>query len=129
MTTDYKELAVWKQSRELVKEIYQATRALPREETFGLTSQMRRAAVSISSNIAEGKGRYSQKELVQFLYKSRGSLTELETQIYIANDLDYIDETNKKNLLSKLTRVNQLLNGLIRRFQGEIHFREQSGDR
>jgi len=71
MTTDYKELAVWKQSRELIKEIYRATRTFPREEIFGLTSQMRRAAVSISSNIAEGKGRYSQKELVQFLYKSR----------------------------------------------------------
>jgi four helix bundle protein len=87
MSTDYKELAAWKRAMDLVREVYRCTRSFPREEVFGLTSQMRRAAVSVPSKIAEGKGRYSRKELVQFLYEERGSLMELETQICIACDL------------------------------------------
>lgn len=120
MSTDYKELAAWQTAMQLVRDIYSCTRLFPRDELFGLSSQMRRAAVSVPSNIAEGKGRYSQKELLQFLYKSRGSLMELETQICIANDLGYIDEFARRGLTSTLLRVTQLLNGLIRRFQGEI---------
>ena len=79
MSTDYKELAAWQRSMDLVREVYLCTRSFPRDELFGLSSQMRRAAVSVPSNIAEGKGRYSRKELIQFLYKARGSLMELET--------------------------------------------------
>jgi hypothetical protein len=70
MSTDYKELAAWQRSMDLVREVYRFTRSFPREELFGLSSQMRRSAVSVPSNIAEGKGRYSRKELIQFLYKS-----------------------------------------------------------
>lgn len=80
----YKDLEVWKQSMVLVTEVHQATGDFPKEELFGLVSQMRRAAVSIPSNIAEGCGRKNTKEYIQFLYISKGSLFELETQIEIA---------------------------------------------
>jgi four helix bundle protein len=124
VSTDYKQLAVWQQAMKLVRERYQCTRLFPRDEVFGLSSQMLRAAVSVPSNIAEGKGRYSQKELVQFLYKSRGSLLELETQICIARDLGYLDDSVGQNLATRTSEVIRILNGLINRFQQEI--REQS---
>jgi four helix bundle protein len=120
MSSDYKDLAAWKQAMELVREIYTVTRSFPREELFGLTSQMRRSAVSIPSNIAEGKGRYSQKELLQFLYKARGSLMELETQVYIARDLGYLDPQVGQCVSAKVLAVARILSGLIKRFQLEI---------
>lgn len=78
---------------------------------------MRRAAVSVPSNIAEGKGRYSQKELVQFLYHARGSLLELETQVSIAHDLEYIDPLQSTRLCAETEELGRILNGLINRFQ------------
>ena len=92
MGSSHKDLVVWKKAMRLVFNTYQYTKRFPREETYGLAAQMRRAAVSIPSNIAEGKGRYSRKELLQFLVNARGSLLELETQIEIARHLDYLDE-------------------------------------
>jgi len=86
----YKDLEVWKQSMVLVTEVHQATGDFPKEELFGLVSQMRRAAVSIPSNIAEGCGRKNTKEYIQFLYISKGSLLELETQIEIAYRLNFL---------------------------------------
>jgi len=120
MSTDYKDLAAWQYAMRLVREVYGCTRSFPREELFGLRSQMRRAAVSIASNIAEGKGRYSQKELLQFLYKARGSLLELETQLCIAHDLAYVDDTGNRALSTSVLAVMRTLNGLIKRFQNEI---------
>src|ERR1700756_6015702 len=90
MSTAFADLRVWQRAMDLAFEVYQSTRAFPREETYGLTSQMRRAAVSIPSNIAEGKGRYSRQELLQFLFHARGSLLELRTQITIARELEYL---------------------------------------
>ena len=87
---------------------------------YGLTSQMRRAAVSVPSNIAEGKGRHSHKELVQFLYRSRGSLLELETQLSISRELDYIDAAAFNRLNEMAGEVGRVLNGLINRFQAQI---------
>ncbi len=81
---------------------------------------MRRAAVSVPSNIAEGKGRYSRKELIQFLYKARGSLMELETQIIIARDLDYLNEGTGQTLSTRTREVTRILNGLINHFQQEL---------
>jgi len=87
MSSSHKDLIVWQRAMQLVVDVYRSTKSFPREETHGLISQMRRAAVSIPSNIAEGKGRYSRKELSQFLLNARGSLLELETQIEIARAL------------------------------------------
>ena len=84
MAGSYKDLRAWKQSMELALEIYRFTENFPKEERYGLTSQLRRAAVSVSSNIAEGKGRCTDKELLLFLHHARGSLLEVETQLLIA---------------------------------------------
>jgi len=86
----YEDLKVWRRAMDLVLQVYRCTRSFPREEIYGLTSQMRRSAVSIPNNIAEGKGRFSRKELLQFLFHARGSLLELRTQIKIARELGFL---------------------------------------
>jgi len=101
----------------LVLEVYRATGSLPRQEIYGLTSQMRRSAVSVPSNIAEGKGRFSRKELLQFLFRARGSLLELQTQIAIARELDFLPARQSDKLTEMADEVGRLLNGLINRFQ------------
>jgi four helix bundle protein len=83
----YRQLAVWQKSMDLAVEVYRCTKSFPNDELFGLTSQMRRASVSVPSNISEGKGRYSRGELVHFLFNARGSLLELQTQITLAGRL------------------------------------------
>jgi len=110
----YSDLEVWQASMDLAMRVYEITRKFPREETYGLTSQLRRAAVSVPSNIAEGKGRSSDKELVQFLNHSRGSLFEIETQVAIARRLSYIEAEPCETILRQTARVGQMLNGLIR---------------
>jgi len=116
----YKELDVWIKARAFVKEIYIITRDFPNEEKYGLMSQMRRCAVSIPSNIAEGYGRQFKKETVQFLHISRGSLYELETQMYIAHDLSFISEEKLNKLLADLEECRRLLSGLINYFEKNI---------
>ena len=108
---DYKDLDTWKKSIVLVKEIYRLTDSFPNSEKFGLTSQIRRSAVSIPSNVAEGSARSSDKEFIQFLHYSLGSSAELETQIIIAIDLKLI--TND-NILNKIVEVKKLISGLIK---------------
>ena len=115
--SSYKDLIAWQKGMGLVTAIYDATEGFPPHEQFGLVSQIRRAAVSVPSNIAEGKGRYSQKEFVQFLYHARGSLLELETQLSIARDLEYIDQPLFESLESDTEELGRILNGLINRFQ------------
>jgi four helix bundle protein len=97
MVQSYRDLVAWNKAMELVTEIYRVTHAFPKEELFGLVSQLRRAAVSIPSNIAEGKGRISKGEFRQFLGNARGSLAEVETQILIAQNLSYLDEPGQPN--------------------------------
>jgi len=106
------DLDVWKKSIELVKEIYKISKNFPKEEIYALTSQIRRAAVSIPSNISEGASRQTDKEFVQFLYIALGSSSELETQIIIAKELSYID--NVEIILQQIIRVKKMINGLIR---------------
>ncbi len=113
----YKELEVWKRTRLLAKEIYLITKAFPREEIYGLTSQMRRAATSIPSNIAEGYGRQYKKETIQYFYIARGSLFELETQLYVATDLGFLQEQKLEALLMNIEDCRKLLSGLIRYFE------------
>lgn len=109
----YLDLDVWKKSRTLAKEVYIATKPFPKEEVFGITSQIRRSVISVASNIAEGTGRQSTKETIQFLYISRGSLYEMETQLYISFDLEYLSESQLNNLIETTTECKKLLNGFI----------------
>ena len=105
MQEDYKkytELNVWIEARKFVSNIYSTTKSFPKEEQFGLSSQMRRCAVSIPSNIAEGCGRNHKKDSLQFFFVARGSLYELETQLYLSHDLHFIDLRDLNNLLIQL---------------------------
>lgn len=110
----YQELIAWQRSIQLVADVYRATQVFPREETYGLTSQIRRAAVSIPSNIAEGQGRLSRGEFKQFLGHARGSIFELESQLLIARSLDYFGDEETRILLGKVAEVARILNGLLR---------------
>lgn len=109
-------MKVWQRARELARDVYKETQAFPRIEIFGLTQQMRRAAVSVLSNIAEGQGRWSRSEARHFAVIARGSLLEIEAQITIAADLDYIDPSRAQVLVEMALEVARMLNGLIRHY-------------
>lgn len=109
----HKELIVWQKSMQLVKDLYQATKFFPKEEAYGITSQIRRAAVSIPSNIAEGYGRSHDKELLHFLYISLGSASELETQLIICNDIEYLSNEKFEKLNGLNNEVIRMLSSLI----------------
>jgi len=109
----YRDLAVWKKSMAFVLDIYRDTQTFPKIETYGLTSQLRRAAVSVPSNIAEGQARRSTGEFKQFLGNARGSLTEVETQILISRDLGYLENQVSEKLLDATAEIGRMLNGLL----------------
>ena len=113
----YTELEVWIESRKLVNEVYLLTKEFPVIENFGITNQIRRCAVSIPSNIAEGCGRSSAKDTIRFLHIARGSLYELETQLYLSLDQEYIIENEFKTIMKRVTSCNKLLNGFINYFK------------
>ena len=115
----FTELDVWQKSRELVKLVYQLTLLFPKEEIYGLTNQLRRSVVSVPSNIAEGNGRQSNKETIHFLYIAKGSLYEVETQLYLSNDLEYISEEQLKEILEKVISCKKLLNGFIKYYKNK----------
>jgi four helix bundle protein len=110
---NYTELDVWKYSRELVKLVYTLTKSYPQDELYGLTNQLRRSVISVPSNIAEGVGRQSNKETIHFLFIAKGSLNEVETQLYLSFDLGYISEEELNNILEKVISNKKLLNGFI----------------
>ena len=114
---EYKDLDVWIQARKLVKVVYNLSSKFPNDEKFGLTNQIRRCAVSIPSNIAEGCGRQHVNDSVQFFYISRGSLYELETQLYLSFDLEYINEQILNETLELLVKTKTILNGFINYFK------------
>ena len=107
----HRDLDVWKEALALTKGIYSLTRDFPKEEIYGLTSQMRRAAVSVPSNIAEGAARGSRKDFIRFLYMAQGSLAELETQILLSRDLEF---TDNDELEKDIDRVGRMLTALIK---------------
>ena len=109
----YTELEAWKKARGLVKQIYLNTQLFPKEELYALTSQIRRAAISVPSNIAEGIGRNFDKETLQFLHFAKGSLYEVETQMYLAFDLRYVSLEVLNDSLAKIEETRRLLIGLI----------------
>lgn len=111
----FKDLTVWKEAHQLVLLVYKLTDKFPKEEVFGLMSQMRRAAVSVTSNIAEGFSRNSYKEKIQFYSMSRGSLTELENQSLISKDVGYIKNEAFDDILKKIIVVHKLLNAFIKK--------------
>jgi four helix bundle protein len=113
MSGTYKDLIVWQKAMDLVYLVYQVTQHFPKDELYGLVSQMRRAAVSIPSNIAEGKGRSSDRDFSLFLQHSRGSLHELETQILIAAHLGFISDDEAAKLQDRSSEVGRLLMGLM----------------
>jgi four helix bundle protein len=114
MEKPHKKLEAWKQSMDLVVEIYKVTNDFPHQEIYGLTNQVRRAAVSIPSNIAEGAARQTKKEFTNFLHVAQGSLSELDTQIEIANRLGFIDGKCRQSLDEKMEPIDKMITGLIR---------------
>ncbi len=113
----YKELIVWQKSFKLTLIIFQATKKFPKSEIYGLVSQMRRAAFAIPSNIAEGYARKHRKEYAQFIRIVYGSGAELETQVLIAKEINFLDKKEFKEIDSLLTEVMKMLNGLIKRLE------------
>jgi four helix bundle protein len=111
MRHNFKNLEIWKKSRALVKEVYHLTNDFPSEEKFGLTLQIRRSSISVPSNIAEGCGRGTDKQLIQFLNISIGSLCELETHIYSANDLEFIDNQVNNKIIQEIAEVRKMVMG------------------
>ena len=111
----FTDLNAWKESHKLVILIYGLTRNFPKEELFGLTSQIRRAAISITSNIAEGFGRQTYKEKTQFYYISQGSLTELQNQLLLARDVGYLENLIFNQAAEQAVTSHKLISGLIRK--------------
>jgi four helix bundle protein len=114
----YQDLIAWQKAISLVTEIYTITAQFPGQEIYGLTSQLRRASVSIPSNIAEGRGRVTKGEFIQFLGHARGSLCEVQTQIFIAHRLAYISQEQKQIIIAMTDELGRILNGLIASIEG-----------
>ena len=119
MLKNYKELKVWQKAYQLCIKIYKITKGFPKEERYGLTSQIRRAAVSVPSNIAEGYGRKTTQEYMRALYIAYGSNCELETQILLSGDLGYIKTDDLKNLQGDIGNVERMLKALIRSLENK----------
>ena len=113
------DLRVWQEAMELVKQIYQLTAGFPNDERYGLTSQMRRSSISIASNIAEGAGRSSKREMIQFLMIARGSLAELETQLLLAKELDLCSSNSM--ILGRVDKIFGLLGGLVQSLRFRVN--------
>jgi len=114
MEKPHKKLEAWKQSMDLVIEIYRTTEIFPSQEIYGLTNQIRRATISIPSNIAEGAARHTKKEFINYLHIAQGSLSELDTQIEIASRLGYLDAKCRNSLDEKMQPIDKMISGLIR---------------
>jgi four helix bundle protein len=117
---DFKDLKVWTKAHELTLAVYRQTRVFPKEEMYGLTSQLRRAAASIGANIAEGCGRRSDGEMKRFLQIARGSASELEYHFVLARDLQLLGKDEFKNLEGKVLEVQRMLASLVQRLQASV---------
>ena len=111
----FKELKVWQMGMEIVKDVYQLTKKFPKEELYGLASQMRRSAISVPSNIAEGFKRYHAREYRQFLHIALGSVAELETQLIISKELAFITESELRNISEKIDHLSKMLSSLLKK--------------
>ncbi len=113
----YRDLVVWQKSRALASSVYRVTKTFPQTEMFGLTQQMRRATVSVISNIAEGHGRQTIADIVRFLVMARGSLFELEAQLIVATDLEYVTARQSNDVCTAILEIIRMMNGLIRHYE------------
>ena len=120
MGRSYRDLVAWQKAMKFVTALYDATRQFPSEERYGITNQLRRAAVSVPSNIAEGQAHFSQREFRHFLRHSRGSLAELETQILIAQRRHYLTESQAAELHKRAHEVGRILSGLLNSLKERI---------
>jgi four helix bundle protein len=120
LVKSHKDLDVWRLAIDLAQDVYEVSKVFPRDEQFGMTSQMRRAAVSIAGNIAEGAARNGQREFTQFLYIVLGSASEMETQLEIARRVGLVAEGDFARLDALLARVAQMLRGLIRSVKSDL---------
>jgi len=116
----YKELEVWRKAVKFAVEIYRITQTFPKEELYGLTGQIRRASTSVSANIAEGWGRGSTKEYIQFLLIARSSLMELETHLIIGRELNYLNQQQLEKMQTEIESIGMMLNRLIQSLRGKI---------
>jgi four helix bundle protein len=117
----HEKLEAWSQAINFVVDVYKSTETFPKEEKFGLTSQIRRAAVSVPANIAEGAGRRSDKEFAHFLSNAQGSASELETELIIAHRLGYLNENTFSELNNSLSRIGRLITGLSQHLRHRIN--------
>ncbi len=117
MSHNFRNLGIWKKSKVLVKDIYITTNSFPNSEIFGLTNQIRRSAVSIPSNIAEGCNLMTSKQLVKHLYIAMGSAGELETQLELASDLGFLPVDNSKQLIIRLTEIQKMIIGFVKKIE------------
>ena len=111
-SSEFRDLIVWQKSMDLAVDIYRIVKYLPKDETYALADQMRRAVVSIPSNIAEGQGRITSKEFIRFLSVARGSLSELSTQIELCERLQYLDQSQTTDIHTRITEIAKMLNAL-----------------
>ena len=116
-TSDFKQLDVWKQSMDFALDLYELIKLLPQEERFALCDQLRRAAISVPSNIAEGQSRNSSKEFIHFLTISKGSLAEIETQLIFCGRLGYIKQSTIDEFINRLEAISRMIKGLINYLQ------------
>ena len=116
----YKDFVVWQKSMDLAEEIYKLVKLLPKTETYALSDQMRRAVISIPSNIAEGQGRNSTKEFIKFLAIARDSQCELETQLQLCNKIGYLQEDETKTALSLCEEISKMLNSLVKKLSATL---------
>jgi four helix bundle protein len=120
VSDSHRDLIAWQKAMALVTTIYRATDAFPSREMYGLTRQIREAAVSVPSNIAEGKGRQTKRDYLQFLYRARGSLLEAETQLEVSRNLGYLDEPKFLAVFEQAAEAGRILNGLIANVRRQI---------
>ena len=116
---DFRELKVWQKAHQLTLSVYKATRRFPKDEMYGLTSQMRRASTSIAANIAEGSGRGTDPEMVRFLHIAMGSAAELEYLLLLARDLAYLNGMTYEQLTNEVTQVKRMLTSFIQKLKAE----------
>ena len=118
-SSDYQDLKVWQKAIDLTTEIYQLVKQLPQEERYALSDQMRRAVVSVPSNIAEGRGRGTNKEFVRYLLMSRGSLWELSTQLVICEKLHFLNDIQTSKARKMIIEISKMINALANSFLGQ----------